>query len=357
MKKTIALILIIILGILSGCSPAASNNTEARESDNGTRIFVDSAGRNVEIPTIITSVAPTGPLSQAFLYMACPDLMVGVSGDFPAAARGFIPDEFFELPAFGRFFGVNVSLNLEALIAAGPDVIVDIGEAKANIADDLDGLQRQIGIPVIFIEATLDTLDSAFLMLGELTGDTARAERLSKYVGNAVALADNVRNSLREEDKVRVYIALGEDGLSTNARDSFHADVLLRVGAKNVADVEASDLGGGSEVSFEQLLLWNPQVILVESALLFEALSMDPIWRQIEAVQTGRVYMIPTIPYNFITNPPAANRVLGIKWLGSLLYPELFKIDIEEEVRFFFREFYSIDLTDEQFRKVMTNAM
>ena len=351
MKKLFVCVVTAICCLSMGCAapPDDSDST-------GTRIFTDSAGRAVEIPVDIGSVAPTGPLSQAVLYMACPDMLVGVSMDFPEAAKGFIHEKYFELPKFGQFYGKNASLNMEALIAAAPDVIVDIGEAKDNIVQDMDDLQKQIGIPVVFIEATLDTMGEAFLKLGELTGDRERLEKMADYCAEAVGQADSVRQSLMENEKVCVYMAMGENGLNTNARDSFHADVIRRVGAENVVDIDSSALGAGSEVSLEQILVWDPEVIIVDSAALYEKLNTDTVWQNIEAVRTGRVYKIPSVPYSFVTNPPAANRVIGLKWLGSLLYPERYDFEIEDEVRAFFKDFYSIELSDEQYGEIMIYA-
>ena len=352
MKKVFVVLFIALFSILLGCASKTSDS-----SGTQTRIFTDSAGREVEIPVVITSVAPTGPLSQVVLYMACPDMLAGISMDFPENAKGFIPEKYYSLQKFGQFYGRNASLNMEALIAAAPDVIIDVGEAKEHIAQDMDNLQKQLGIPVVFVEATLETIEKSFLMLGDLTGDKERADRLGEYCRSTIEHADSSRQFLHDNEKVRVYMATGQNGLNTNAKDSFHADVLRKVGAENVVDIESSTLGAGSEVSFEQILIWNPQVILVDSALLYEKLNSDPIWRQVEAIQTGRVYKIPAIPYSFITNPPAANRIIGIRWLGWLLYTEQYKINIEDEVRFFFKEFYSIDLSEEQYQQIMLYAL
>ena len=352
MKKMFSILVLAAIIATPGCAASTDNYDNAK-----TRIFTDSSGRDVEIPVEINSVAPTGPLSQAVLYTACPDKLCGISMDFPGEAKGFIPDEFYSLPKFGQFYGKNVNLNMEALIAAAPDVIIDIGEAKDNIAQDMEALQKQIDIPVVFIEASLDTMDNMFLLLGDLTGGTERAGRLASYCKGAVSQADEVNRLLKDDEKVRLYMAMGENGLSTNARDSFHADVIRRAGAENVVDIGSSSLGAGSEVSFEQILVWNPEVILVDSPSLYEKLSSDPIWKQVDAVQTGRIYQIPSIPYSFVTNPPAANRIIGIKWLGALLYPDQYGVDIENEVRVFFNEFYSIELTDDQYREIMRSAL
>ena len=45
------------------------------------------------------------------------------------------------------------------------------------------------------------------------------------------------------------------------------------------------------------------------------------LWRNLDAVRNGKGYIVPSKPYSFIDNPPAANRLIGIYWLGNLLYP------------------------------------
>ena len=52
----------------------------------------------------------------------------------------------------GQLYG-NSDLNLEELAAADPQIVVDVGEAKGSIAEDMDGLQRQAGIPAVHVDA------------------------------------------------------------------------------------------------------------------------------------------------------------------------------------------------------------
>lgn len=322
----------------------------------GGRSFSDSAGRSVEVSETIDSLAPSGPLAQIVLYTLAPEKLAGIAADFSREAREYIDEKYWSLPKFGQFYGKNATLNMEALISAAPHVIVDIGEAKKTIREDMDALQQQLGIPVVFVKATLDTLPETYSLLGELTGDTTRAEALSAYSGKVLEHAASVRAALPEDERVRVYAAMGKAGLNTNARGSFHAEVLEKVGLLNVADVRPDSKGGGSAVSFEQILLWNPRIILAETEDVRKHILEDPVWESIEAVKNGRVYRIPNAPYSFISNPPSVNRLLGIMWLGHLAYPDYYSRELKKDVKEFYSLFYSIDLTDAQYKEIMKNS-
>ena len=344
---------------------AASQETDKADSAagdkaaqaEGTRIITDSAGREVEIPSEITKIAPSGPLAQIVLYTVSPDKLAGLAADFSNEAKQYIDEKYWGLPKFGQFYGKNASLNMEALIAEAPDVIIDIGEAKKTVKEDMDALQEQLNIPVIFVEATLPTMADAYEMLGDITGEKEQAGKLADYCRAEIGKADQNAAAIADADRKSVYFGLGEDGLHTNAKGSIHADVIDRIGAVNAADVEAVSSGGGSEVTFEQVLLWNPDLIIVDSQKLYDTLTADPMWQELDAVKNGKIFKIPTAPYSFMSSPPSVNRMIGIEWLGSLVYPEIYTSDIREEVKNFYQLFYHIDVTDEKLEAILKGAV
>lgn len=242
---------------------------------------------------------------------------------------------------------------MEALLEAAPELIIDIGQAKENINEELDALSEQLGIPVVFIEATLPTMESAYTQLGELTGNTKECEELAKYCKNLLEDTSQKAASISEDEKKTIYLASGSDGLNTNASGSIHGDIVDQIGAVNAARVDAASTGGGSEVSLEQIFLWNPDIVLADTKELFEKLLNDPAWQDLEAVKNKQVYQIPDIPYSYINNPPSVNRFIGIPWLGNIVYPEVYTEDIRKEVTEFYQLFYHIELTEEQLDEIL----
>lgn len=343
-KVVVVLTILSLMLTVGGCGGKLPETPANEHAGNPTRIFVDSAGRAVEIPVEVKAIAPSGPLAQIVLYTACPDKLAGIAADFSEEAKQLIDERYWGLTKFGQFYGRNASLNLEALIAESPDVIVDIGEAKSTVVEDMNGLQEQLGIPVIFIEATLDTMDQTYQKIGELTGDQEQTEVLAAYCRRVLEKAENIKRQLKQEEKVTVYQALGDAGLHTDARGSFQGQVLDKVGAVNVADVEIVPSGAGSEVSLEQVIAWNPEVIVVETEAVYQLITSDRAWSILDAVKNGRVYQYPTAPYSALSNPPSVNRLIGVLWLGNLIYPEQYAVNMAEEMQQFYHLFYHVEL-------------
>lgn len=367
-KKALALLVsLAIAGSLAGCAGSTTSSTSSSgssstasstsgTSSNATRTFTDSAGRVVQIPTNITRIAPSGSLAQVFLLPLCPDKLVGLSGKFTDDQKKYINQKYWNLPVFGQFYGKNVNLNIEALAAAKPQIIIDIGEKKGTEKQDMDGIQKQSGIPVIFVEATLDTMPKAYQTLGDILGEQTQAKKLSDYVKQTLSDAKTKSASIPASKKVKVYYGLGTTGLQTNPKGSIHADVLDRVGAINVADVTDSTGAGGVTVSMEQVMQWSPDVMIFDPQSVYSKVSTDPLWKDLTAVKNKKVYEVPMGAYNWMGRPPSVNRILGIKWLGNLLYPNVYKYNMVQEAQKFYQLFYNYKLTDAQAKQLMANS-
>jgi iron complex transport system substrate-binding protein len=352
-KKTMARCArIALIAAALGASVAAG----AQPGGVPSRIFVDSAGRQVAIPAKVERIAPSGPLAQIVLYSLVPERLVGWALKPTTLVKRYLPRERWDLPTFGQFYGKNANLNLEALIAAKPDVIIDIGEAKKTVREDMDGIQEQTGIPVIFVEATLDTMKRAYLDLGEITGERTAAKLLSDYCAKAIDGARATARDIPAKRRLKVYYGEGPSGLQTNPQGSIHADVLELVGATNVATIPITSGAGGNQITMEQLLLWDPDVIILAPGGVYEAIGTDPLWKDLRAVKEGRYYEIPEGPYNWMGRPPAINRIIGIAWLGSLLYPDCFKDDISTEAKAFYRLFYHYELGDAELNALLERS-
>ncbi|MGG5341047.1 ABC transporter substrate-binding protein [Enterococcus sp. AZ192] len=361
-KKTIQLVVLMLLSVvITGCAGKNDQTNDSKssssQSEKMTRIFTDSAGRDVEIPNTIEKIAPSGPLAQLVLYTSSPDLLVGLASPFSTESKEFIDQKYQSLPEFGQFYGKNASLNMEALSAAEPDVVIDIGEAKKTVKEDMDKLQDQLDIPTIFIEANLSNLPEAYQKIGELLGNTEETDQLSAYCEKVLAQAKEVKGSLKAADQKSVYYASGNAGLNTNAEGSFHAQVIDEVGAKNAAvGVDIVSKGAGSVVSMEQLIQWQPDYILADSKDVYKQITTEESWKELTAVKENRVYQIPTAPYNFLGSPPSVNRIIGIQWLGQLIYPEQYQLDIKQAVAEFYELFYHVKPTNDQISAVLENA-
>lgn len=371
MKKTIALSLslLLLIAAITGCNRKSPSTPTLEPQETGsaqntqeptpkTIMFTDSCGRTVELPAEITRVAPSGQVAQMMLYAVKPECLVGLSIKTGENARKYLPESFTSLPVFGQFYGKNASLNMEALVAANPQVIIDIGDMKPTHKEDMDALMEQTGIPTIFINSTIADMPQAFRTLGALLkcGDTAEAQ--AKYIEDTINEAAQKANGIPEADRKTVYYGTGEDGLQANASGSMHALVIDAVGAKNALVVEeVNQKGGGNVINMETLMQLDPDFIVLHKNGPFADAKTADGWKTLTAVKTDKYYEVPAEPYGWLADPPSINRIIGIKWLGSLVYPEIFDYDIAEEAKEFFRLIYRYELTDEEISALLTNSV
>lgn len=332
----------------------ASNDAPA-----GTISFTDDCGRTVELPAEITRAAPSGAVANMFLAAAAPDCMVCVSDSPTAAQTPYLDAGLTSLPVTGSLYGGKGDANLEALLAAGPQLIIDMGDLRSDTAESLDLLQAQIGVPCVFLEADLTHMADAFLDLGALlSGKADRCSALAEYVEETVTMAEAAAAAIPDSERVRVMYTSGADGLGTNSRGSTQAQVIELVGAVNAIETaEVINKNGGNLINPEQLYLSAPDVILFTPGSIYDTVADDPTWAQLDAVNEGRYYEVPAAPYNWLSNPPSMNMLLGVRWLGNLLYPEQYGLDMVAETQFAFQLLWNYDLSVAEAEEILANSV
>lgn len=327
--------------------------TPAQES-GATRVFTDSLGREVEIPAQIDHVALSGPLAQIVLFPLCPDKLVGLSAAWSTEAEKYLPPEYFNMPEIGQLYGGKGELNLETLLASGAQVVIDVGEPKNDMAEELDALQTQTGIPFVHISARTDTTAQAYRVLGQLLGMEEEAERLASYYERVYTRAMEIADSV---EKANLLYVTGAEGLNVIARGSYHSEVIDLL-ANNLAVVDnPSSKGTGNEVDMEQLLNWNPDYIIFAPDSIYDTVGDDPNWQTMTAIQNGNYYEVPACPYNWLGFPPSVQRLLGMMWMEKILYPEAADYDLYEEVAEYYRLFYHCELTEAQYGELVANSL
>ncbi len=371
MKKILLLLIttLIVLSVFVGCAqqaqtpvqtpapatPAAAETpVKTEEPIPQTMQFTDSIGRTSELPSNITKVAVSGPLAQIALFALCPDKLVGLASAWDTTAEQYLKTEYYNLPEIGQLYGSKGELNLEALLASGAEVVIDVGEPKETMAEDFDALEEQTGIPFVHITATMTTMGDAYTKLGELLNMPEEAKALAEYSTNVYNHTLEIVNSA---EKANVVYCLGDTGLNIIANGSFHADVIDLL-SNNLAVVDApSGKGTGNEIDLEQLLIWNPDVILFAPGSIYQSVGQDAAWQQLNAIKNGTYYEVPFGPYNWVGFPPSVQRYLGMMWMAELLYPETAQYDLFSEIAEYFRLFYHSELTQAQYDELMKNSI
>jgi iron complex transport system substrate-binding protein len=162
-------------------SMTACGSTATASGSAKTQEFTDSTSRTVTVPAEIAKIAITGPLSQVYILPLAGDMLVGVCNEFSADAALYLPEEIFNKTEIGQLYGGKGEMDLEALLTAAPDLVIDIGEPKDSIGTDLAALTEQTGIPFVHVDATVQTAAEAYRTLGKLLGREDKAEELAQW--------------------------------------------------------------------------------------------------------------------------------------------------------------------------------
>ncbi len=378
-KPTCAALAILLAGamLLAGCASTATDASTGTETTLGTdavttsadadaadsagaqatiRIFTDSLGREVEVPTEITTVAVTGQLGQIVMLSVAPDLLIGIASEWDETAALYLDEAYYNLPVIGQLYSTSGEISLEELLVLNPDIVIDIGESSSDLQEELDVMYERTGIPFVHIESTLTTTTEMYTVLGDLLGREEDAQVLAEYCAAVYADTEALLETVGD-DRAQVVYCLGEDGTNVLGAGSYHTEILDMV-ADNIAVMEnPSSKGTGDTVGFEQLLLWDPDIIFFAPDSVYDEVADSELWNQLTAVQNGNYYQVPNGPYNWMGMPPSIQRYLGLLWMNEVLYPKLNTTDLQEAVTDYYALFYHCDLTDEMYDALMENSL
>jgi iron complex transport system substrate-binding protein len=323
-------------------------------AQEGKRKVTDSAGRTVEIPTRVTRVLAAGPPASILLYTLAPDKMIGWVRTPRPAEKAFLKESVRELPAYGRLTGRGGTANIENVLKLQPDLIIDIGSVGPTYVSLADNVQQQTKIPYLLLDGKLSRTPEVYRLLGAWLGAAEQAERLAKYADETLNAMGARIAALPEARRPKVYYARGIDGMETGLAGSINMEVLEHVGAVNAA--AAAGKGGITRVSVEQILAWNPEVLLVLDPAFYRSVPSDPLWASVKAVRDRRIYLAPNLPFGWFDAPPGVNRLIGIRWLASVLYPQRFPESLRDTTRAFYKLFYHVDLGEPQLDALLASA-
>jgi len=343
----IGVIAIDSTALLAACGTAVETTKTVTETTvEKTRIVVDMVGMTVEVPAEVTRVVTPYPIATNIIYtLQGQDKLVGIDDNSPK-------DEWLQRidPNVANITNVGMpwSVNIETLLSLNPDVVIGVsGDVRTQIED--------MGIPVIGLDLGSGAdLEAAISLIGTVINEEDNAQKLTDYYKEQMGLITDRTSEIPVGERVRV-LCIGRDNIYTAAIGGCYQDRMIESGGG--INVAQGLTGGGwfIQVSIEQILAWNPEVILVPPYIRdgsAEAILNDPQWQDIDAVKNGRVY---TIPDGVATwDAPEPESFLCPIWIAQLLYPDKFTdIDIREAIKEFYSEFYNLSITEDDVDQIL----
>ncbi len=316
--------------------------------------FTDAAGREVDLPDRVERVFAAGPPASLILFMVAPEKMLGWARAPAPKARAFLPQRYAALPETGRLTGRGNTVRFEDLVKLAPDLVLDVGSTTPTYVSLAAEVERRTHIPEVLIGGRLAETPETLRRVGAVLGAAARAEALAGYAETVLAAIRRGVAPIVADRRPSIYVARGPRGLESAVAGSLGSEVVDLLGARNVVGPNAGTRGI-VDVSAEAVLARQPDVILVADRRFRAAIAGDPVWREAQAVRQGHVHFVPDLPFSWLDEPPAPNRLLGLLWLGRLLYPAVFVQDMRAETRRFYELFYHQAPSDAQLDALLSD--
>ncbi|HCY84898.1 MAG TPA: iron ABC transporter substrate-binding protein [Desulfobacteraceae bacterium] len=312
----------------------------------------DSAGRRV--------LLENAPERIACLYAFTGHVvtMLGRGGDMVAIVNGLKKDVLLNriqpeirntpVPARG---GV---IHIEALLKTRPDIVF-LKPDTATIASEIKKLE-QFNLPY-FIAGYRSMAQQMTIIeqIGKAVGKTNKAKAYTQYYRNVISRVKQVTDHIGQKERIRIYHSSNEP-TRTDAPGTLEADWTKAAGVINVSvESRLQARGGKYFADIEQIILWNPDVIIVNEDGVDHEILTDQKWAPIKAVNQKKVFPIP-VGISRWGHPGGLETPLAILWTAQKVYPQRFEhIDLKAEIRNFYHRFFNLDLTDDMIDKILAN--
>ncbi|MGC4019061.1 MAG: ABC transporter substrate-binding protein [Muricomes sp.] len=356
LKRVIAMMLILCLLFVTGCSSQKTENNSAetkttdttaksddKEASTGTRTVTNVDGTTVEIPENVTGVAPT---IGAFAHITA---MLGGSDRIVASTQGLDPLFFTVWPKTNP--DKHDTSNMEDIIASGAQVTYG-----PNFTDEQRAQLEAAGISVLQINAfsNAEELKAIVTLIGDILGGDApeRAKAFNTYYDGNIEYVKNMTKDLTDDQKVRVLnLRYSSDSYTTVSGTDISAFYAESAGGNFVSEeYEATD--ANMTVSAEQIIEWAPDVIFTMGRAAHDQIVNDPALASVPAVANGKVFTEPSGTYPWSVR--SAEGALMPLFLAKIMYPDIFKdLSVEDKTKEFYKDMYDYNLSDEEVKTIM----
>lgn len=333
-----------VLGLLAGVASAQSPI-----------VLQDMLGQRVELAEpVMRSVTLPMPAGSMFLSLAGdPRRLAGMHPDAHAYMRQGLLARLFPATGHVRSDVTRSGFvpNVETLLQIQPDLVWQWG----HMGDDLVAPLRNAGLPVAALVYGDEARTREWIrLMGTALGQQARAEAQLAW---RVEVEQRIRARTAGipaagRPRVMLFLRYAPQYMVAGGSGNFQYDIEL-AGGSNVA----AAVGNANAVNIEQILAWNPEVILLnnfEPGLTPDTIYQEPLLAEVDAVRQRRVYKIPAAGYRW--DPPSQESPLYWQWLSQILHPERFDWPMRSLIRAQLLELYGYEASEDDLDAVLHMA-
>ena len=365
MDKKILVTAIVAIGVVAAI--AGYMSYEGAGLGIGTVQITDMAGRTVSVPSTINNIVVLyGPGYEKLVMLGAED-KIDACADFHkthAAWAHIIYKKLDTLPALSNPQAPNV----ESVLNYNPNVVFWFGNDK--YAAEMTNAK----IPVICSVGNNTSLDSektALMTYAQVLGPQAvqRAQKYIDYFNSKESNVTSITSTIHDSAKPKVYVTSGIL-LRTRGGNSQVRDTVEKAGGVYVSKDAPS---GTNVISYEQLLAWNPDIIIIDHApdlpdpsqsatsntstasAIYAQIMNDSKLQNVSAVKNHKVYISPEGAFFWDAGEQG---ILQLQWMAKLFYPDKFKnINMTNVTEDFYSEFFNYNLTNEQTSMILNHQL
>lgn len=322
-----------------------------RAAEKTMKTVTDRNGRTVRVPVEPKRIACFyGPSYEKAFLLGSADRVAVMSIKQPPWARKLNPD-LEKIPIMPSYSNPDV----EQILGLGVDLVFywqwpqqtrKMATAGLPVVCPYDGK----GSPKSR-EEFMGRHKAEIRFYGEVLGDRAKkiAESYCAYYDKSMARVLSVTAKIPESRRSAVYYITGRNIFATQGGYSLAYWLVEMAGGRLVS----REMGPGFvDASMEQVIAWNPEVILAGGLIPTDGVMTDPRWKPVRAVKEKKVYSCPEGV--FLWGHGSSEAPLFVIWLAKTLHPAMFKdLDLVRETKKYYELFYHYRLTDDDVRRIL----
>ncbi|THF62588.1 ABC transporter substrate-binding protein [Pseudothauera rhizosphaerae] len=337
---------LLACGLACGAA-AADAPPDCAASGPHARAVVDMAGRTVTLPPTVNRIATVGsvPVINGYLFTlgAGRAIVNGLPPRFTQSNRWWLQTAIAPYLADRPVLQGQISseVDLETLVELAPDLVITMDRPRVRVLE-------AARIPVLFIEwKDASDIRANMHILGCALDRRPQGEDYLRYLDDTMR---RIRQALAGTSRAgRPKVLYFSPNTMATPLDIANWWI-EEAGGESVTAGLAK--GGTAHYSHEQLLLWNPDILIVNSPEQETAVYRDERFAKLRAVRNGQVYVTPTGAHAW--GQRTVEQPLTVLWAAKLFHPALFAdVDLSREMRTFYRRFFDYPLTDEEAHTIL----